>query len=89
MKLSTVRFVDDASRPQIFEQDLVARDGLPAALGEHAQELDLVEREAVIAAARVDDLRGQVHRRLADRERLGDGRHAPARPAARWRACAR
>ena len=52
MKLSTVRFVGDASRPQIFGQDLVAAHGLAGALGEHAQELDLVERERVLLAAR-------------------------------------
>ena len=74
MKLSTVRFVDDASRPQIFDENLVARDGLPCPLGEHPQELDLVERQAVLAAAGADGLRRQVHRRVADRERLGHAR---------------
>ena len=49
MKLSTVRFVDDPSRPQIFVRISSRLDGLTGALGEHAQELHLVERQRVLA----------------------------------------
>ena len=71
MKLSTVRFVDDVSRPQIRERILVATDGLGRALGEHPQELHFVERQRVLLAAGGHGLRRQVDLRIPELEHLG------------------
>ena len=69
MKLSTVRFVGLASRPQIFARISSRETGWPDALVQEAQELDLVERELLALRPALDRVGGQVDLRLADRRR--------------------
>ena len=64
MKLSTVRLVGAAVEAPDLRQDLVAAHGLARALGEHAQELHLVERELVLLPAGAHRVRGEVHATL-------------------------
>ena len=78
MKLSTVRFVDDASRPQIFEQDLVAAHRL-AARARRASAGARPRRTRACARVRARSTVCAVRFTVASpmRERLGHARAAP------------